>query len=310
MHLFPQRRGKHNEIAVKTLKNGAKGTVNQFESYVNEVYVMERLASTIDSPHMARLLATIEVPRAVPDQERSDYHLVLEAADRSVDKLWSSRNWWQQYPARGISDLELAKWVANQCYGLADALWKFHIFPKRSSDPSNKTHGLHCDIKPDNILHYEEWELDRMSNPRGTVHEKLGVLQLSDFGLSSFHSTGSVENHRIAGDFLDYAAPETDFLLTHSPAADIWHLGCLFMDFATWLLDGPEGYETFCNERLTTVLRGSRCRFATFTQDQHEAKSSEGSPPRKSPRTYVEVNERVLKVVAPRGPRTTLCVGF
>ncbi|KAK0611776.1 hypothetical protein B0T14DRAFT_531019 [Immersiella caudata] len=116
------------------------------------------------------------------------------------------------------------------------------------------------------------------------VDEKLGVIQLSDFGLSSFHSTRSVENHHVAGDFLNYAAPETDFLLTHSPAADVWHLGCLFMDFATWLLEGPDGYERFVDERVTRGLRGERPRFATFT-------TGGGSPPR----TVVEVNPMVLK---------------
>ncbi|KXX75719.1 Calcium and calcium/calmodulin-dependent serine/threonine-protein kinase [Madurella mycetomatis] len=294
---FPRftRRGKENDIAVKTLKNEAKDTAGQYDSYLNEVYVMERLASAIDSQHMAKLLATIEVPRAIHDRERSDYHLVLEAADRSVENLWSSQDWWDRYPDRGITELELAKWVARQCYGLADALWKFHRFPRTKNDGNDKTHGLHCDIKPDNILHYENWKLDTGRDSKGTVHEQLGVLQLSDFGLSSFHSARSVENYRIAGNFLDYAAPETDFLLVHSPAADIWHLGCLFLDFVTWLLDGPKGYKKFCRDRLTTTLRGERCRFATFTPDTQEAKSTEGLPSGKSPRTYVEVNEKVLK---------------
>ncbi|GAB1314521.1 hypothetical protein MFIFM68171_04731 [Madurella fahalii] len=289
------RRGKENDIAVKTLKNETKDTAGQYESYLNEVYVMERLASAIDSQHMAKLLATIEVPHAIQDRERSDYHLVLEAADRSVEKLWSSLEWWDQYRARGITELELAKWVARQCYGLADALCKFHMFPKSKNDGNEKTHGLHCDIKPDNILHYENWKLDTARDSKGTVHEQLGVLQLSDFGLSSFHSARSVENHRIVGDFLDYTAPETDILLIHSPAADIWHLGCLFMDFCTWLLDGPKGYEKFCDARTTTTLRGNRCRFATFTLDNQEPKSTEGSTSSKNPHTYVEVNEAVLK---------------
>jgi serine/threonine protein kinase len=249
---------------------------------------------------MAKLLATIEVPRAAPDRERSDYHIVLEAADRTVEKLWCSHEWWNQYPARGITDLDLTKWVASQCYGLADALWKFHVLPKKDGDLNEKRRGLHCDIKPDNILHYEEWAIQPNANPKATVHERLGVLQLSDFGLSSFHSTRSVENHRIAGDFLDYAAPETDFLLTHSPAADIWHLGCLFMDFATWLLDGPEGYKRFCDGRLTTVLRGRRCRFATFTQDvvseSNESTAANALSPSRTPKTYVDVNRAVLEV--------------
>jgi len=277
-----------NPIAVKTLKNDNKGTAEQCEAYLNEVYVMGRLASAIASPHIAKLLATIEVSSSISVQERSDYHLVMEAADRNVENLWTSREWWSNYPTRGVSYLDLARWVSRQCYGLTDALWKLHEFPRSDKDTNDKTHGLHRDIKPDNLLHYENWNPETDNSPKGTVDERLGVIQLSDFGLSSFHSTLSVGNQHVPGAFLDYAAPETDFLLTHSPATDVWHFGCLFIDFATWLLDGPEGYEKFADERLTTVLRGNMCRFATFTTG--------GSSQGRSPHTTVEVNQRVLKV--------------
>ncbi|KAK1752984.1 calcium and calcium/calmodulin-dependent serine/threonine-protein kinase [Echria macrotheca] len=280
------RRGQDNDIAVKTFKNDKKNSAEQREAYANEVFMMARLAS-IDSPHMAKLLAMVEVPRGVSHRQRSDYHLVLEAADGTVEDLWKSKDW-EKYTKRKHGALALSKWVALQCYGLADALWKFHRFPKPDGDTSDKTYGLHCDIKPDNILHYKDWKVDAAANPQGTVDPVFGVLQLSDFGLSSFHSIDSVENHRVVGAFLDYTAPETEFLLTQSPAADIWHLGCLFLDFATWLVEGPKKYEDFCKKRKTTGLRVTASRFATFCPVSSNSPNESGT-------THVKVNEAVLK---------------
>ena len=264
---------------------------------------MDRLGSGTNTPHITKLLTTIEVSSAQPGSGRSDYHLVLEAADRNLEELWRSDEWWSQYPARGITDLDLHRWVACQCYGLADALWRFHDFRPQEGDMSDKNHGLHCDIKPDNILHYEAWKEDATDVPRGTVHKKLGVLQLGDFGLSSFHSTRSVDNHHVVGAFLDYAAPETDIALRHSPAADVWHLGCLFIDFATWLLVGPTGYSDFVKKRVTRVLRGNRARFATFTPTTKDGQiknehlsSQQGSPMSQEEFTRVDVNPKVLEV--------------
>jgi hypothetical protein len=170
----------NNPIAVKTLKNESKGTQEQCDAYVNEVYVMERLASALASPHIAKLLATIEVRRTVSKRERSDYHLILEAADRNVEALWSSGEWWQRRVVSGeVSNLHLAKWVSRQCYGLTHALWKFHKFPKTDKDIDEKTRGLHCDIKPDNLLHYENWNIDDGYEPKGTgMFNIRGLLSL------------------------------------------------------------------------------------------------------------------------------------
>jgi serine/threonine protein kinase len=209
---------------------------------------------------------------------------MFEAADRTVQKLWQNEIWWSEREGRGITEEHLAKWAALQCYGLSDAISGFHNFQKGDMDKSIKTKGLHCDIKPDNILHYEQWEVSTNWTPNDTVDEHLGVLQLNDFGLSTFHSTGSVDDKRIHGGFLEYAAPETEFLLNRNTASDVWHLGCFFMDFATWLVEGPKGYVKFRDERLTKGLRSKQCRFATF------------SPGKEPTYTNVTVNKRVLMV--------------
>jgi len=209
---------------------------------------------------------------------------MFEKADRTVQALWEDKIWWDERKRNGITDEDLAKWAALQCYGLSHAISEFHNFQKAGSDKDPKTKGLHCDIKPDNIFHYEQWKAAPNSTPNDTVDERLGILQLNDFGLSTFHSAASVDDKRVRGGILEYMAPETEFLLNHSPASDVWHLGCFFMDLATWLVEGPEGYERFRDERGTKGLRMNIARFATFSEDQ------------KSGYTYVTVNQRVLKV--------------
>ncbi len=193
---------------------------------------MERLAARLNSPHISKLLTTLESPKEGSTSLRTEYHLVMEAADMNLEKLWETWDW---RTSTDVAYPDLARWVSLQCFGLADALQKIHHMPRNEGDGDKKTHGLHCDIKPDNILYYKNWKTDPQFNPMGTVDEKLGVLKLSDFGLSTFHSTKSAENHQRPANSSEYAAPETDFMLTHPPTADVWQLGCLFVDFATWL---------------------------------------------------------------------------
>lgn len=118
---------------------------------------MECLANTLDSPHIAKLLTTIEVSQKVSCNERSDYHLVLEAADRSVDGLLKDQRWRDRVKSEGITSLDLAKWLLDQIFGLCDALREFHEGVEigqfdnaehaNRCDEKHKKHLLHCDIK-------------------------------------------------------------------------------------------------------------------------------------------------------------------
>lgn len=65
----------------------------------------------------------------------------------------------------------------------------------------------------------------------------------------------------------DYTPPETERWLRHPPPSDVWALGCLFVDFATWLVRGPAGYEAFVEARMCRgPLYKKRRRFSTFEQ--------------------------------------------
>ncbi|KAK5655303.1 hypothetical protein OQA88_5870 [Cercophora sp. LCS_1] len=210
------RNGSDNLIAVKTLSNEARDEEGQLAAYTNEVYLMQRSASIL-SPHIARLLATIEMPKAISGREWSVYHLIFEAADRSIGELWKSREWWMK---RDVSDLHLAKWMLLQCYGVTHALWKVHELAEDDQDMNEKTRGPQCLITPDNLPHYQNWDPKAAPDPLGTVDEKLGVVQLSDFGLSVCYLEESANNRRVLRDLMAYDAPETKILSTYSPAAE------------------------------------------------------------------------------------------
>jgi len=95
------------------------------------------------------------------------------------------------------------------------------------------------------VLRYSEWDKEE---------HKLGILQITDFGLSSFHHTVTVDAISIRNRSGDYRPPESELLATVSPSLDTWTLGCLCLDFLTWLVKGPEGQKAFKKDRLCVGL--------------------------------------------------------
>ncbi|KAK4101555.1 kinase-like protein [Parathielavia hyrcaniae] len=154
-------------------------------------------------------------------------------------------------------------WVAKQCEGLADGLRQIHRYESfRDMEPGElsgagvagaedrtgnstapmkvKLFGRHGDIKPANILWFP--------GPNG------GMLKLTDFGLSEFHtlkSRSNRSNSRIATS-LTYRPPECDMKDGKiSRSYDIWTLGCLYLEFITWLLGGWDLVVKFTIMRAT-----------------------------------------------------------
>ena len=198
--------------------------------------MLDRL-SQLKTPHIAKLLGAYEVPSG---PESYDYFLMFECADSTLLAIWEKepKDWEPSSPSKTI-----AKWVASQAYGLTKALKQLHNFEtyRSEDDTDNKTHGIHGDLKPDNILHYKNWR---------EVSEDIGVLQITDFGLSSFHQTQSAEDIVLLRGTNAYRPPEAAILSPLSASFDTWSLGCLFLEFLTWLVRGPEGLKLFKEKRL------------------------------------------------------------
>lgn len=172
---------------------------------------------------------------------------------------------WKRYKDPKFS--EWALWLAKQCSGLANGLSKIHDIRPILSDDVNctmdeqkvntaegslkkndeKSFGRHGDIKPDNVLVFCSNKDDNM-----------GTLKLTDFGLTVFRSARSVSQDYLnpRAKPLTYNAPEGDAGKIISRRYDVWCLGCLYLELATWILLGHHGLQVFRKLRMTE--RGDR----------------------------------------------------
>ncbi|KAI0976447.1 hypothetical protein F4678DRAFT_225831 [Xylaria arbuscula] len=120
-----------------------------------------------------------------------------------------------------------------------------------------RKYGRHGDIKPENILWYKDHTDD------------LGVLQFTDFGVSDLKSdmSKSKVQSNLAGT-LAYRAPEFDVPeWAIRPSADMWSLGCVYLEFITWLLGGEPLLKQFAFERLSWDIFGHVTMDTFFESD-------------------------------------------
>ncbi|KAI0450536.1 kinase-like domain-containing protein [Xylaria acuta] len=144
-------------------------------------------------------------------------------------------------------------WVACQLAGLTGKLGLGFLHDTQFLEPdqpslavpeSEKRYGIHGDIKPHNILYFE---------PNQNKDESgLGLFKISDFGLTGFHSSVTRSRQSPTGPHSPtYRSPECGMSETYlSRKYDIWALGCVLLQFLTWLISGPEGLRQFDQDRF------------------------------------------------------------
>ncbi|PVH79934.1 kinase-like protein [Cadophora sp. DSE1049] len=196
-------------------------------------------------PHLIRLLSTYK--------HMGKYHLMFPYANANLRKFWDDR------PSPEF-DANTVLWSLKQMTGIANGLLRIHTytvsFPLLSAEGGvrmleemklriqngEEWYGRHGDIKPENILWFGG---DRSGgDPRG-------VLQIADFGLGRFHgreSRSRVDPESIASS-PTYEPPECKLQRPVSRAYDMWGLGCLYLEFITWLLRGSAEIEVFSEFR-------------------------------------------------------------
>jgi serine/threonine protein kinase len=237
-----------NRVAVKKLIDSAE------DEFLKEATILRALAPN-EHPHLLQLLATFKQTKS---QEGVKWHFIFPFADENL------RDYWNKTEPNPKFDQETVFWVVRQMAGIADGLSHVHIHRVKkplsvpgaaaggvrikegktmSVKEGEEWFGRHGDMKPENMLWF--------SNDPKHVDAR-GNLRIADFGLGRFHgldSRSKVPPQTITGT-PTYEPPELNLRIPVSRAYDIWGLGCLFLEFVTWLLMGGKAVEKFSKERL------------------------------------------------------------
>ena len=207
--------------------------------------------------HLVSLLSTYE--------QFKKFYLVFQWAEADLLDYWKVLN-----PTPSVN-LKTILWMAQQCKGIANGLSKIHHYESSSSKahpnlerifngsprqnlviptshaPVNameQLYGRHGDIKPVNVLLFRNSE----------EHDNIGTLKLTDFGLAEFsalHSKSYKPKSKVATS-PSYRPPECDLQDgTIGRSYDIWTLGCLYLEFITWLLGGWDLVQEFTQKRMS-----------------------------------------------------------
>ncbi|KAI3547720.1 serine/threonine protein kinase [Colletotrichum abscissum] len=173
-------------------------------------------------------------------KHRNRYYLLFPWADGdSLYDLWrkhdlhhdSTEHWPSWYSVQ---------WMIDQCYFIADAVATVHGYDSREGGYSSEAQ-LHLDIKPENVVCFQQSHDGKVSYD----------LKLTDFGLSKPFNRNSPTRPTQKAETKTYRPPERDFERSRvDESFDIWCLGCLFLDFITWAMEGWAGVESFRENRL------------------------------------------------------------
>lgn len=221
--------GNSNVFALKTFRN------LRFPNIAEDEFKAELCANRQAPLHkgITRLLAAFEYG--------GGFHLIFPFAHRGdLLDLWRTTNvlvevsrppWYSP------------QWLLKQCLGIAKALAEIHR-PNPGGDSiggNGPVPQLHADIKAKNILCFQP---DDRNPP---------VLKLADFGCSrEAIQDGTVDIAEITNT-RTYRPPECDTERKCGLNFDVWCLGCLYLEFLTWAIDGYEGIKAFDTARMETL---------------------------------------------------------
>jgi serine/threonine protein kinase len=205
---------------------------SSWTEFLSEIYVWKLFnAKGENKLHISPLLCTFQ--RTVEDF-KTEYFLLFPWASGDLRRLWENN------PSGGAQYTSC--WMAEQCWKIAEALSVIHQDQEENNPPKpgeldEKLFGRHGDIKPANILWFNEH----------VGCENAGTLVLSDFGIAKCHRsmTKSLSDPARAKNSPSYRSPEFDIRnLKIGRKSDIWGLACTWIEFVTWYLKGWQAVKT------------------------------------------------------------------
>ncbi|KAF7534270.1 hypothetical protein G7054_g6357 [Neopestalotiopsis clavispora] len=219
-------------VAIKELLRTTM-TSSQFDTLVRLEYsCLSRLRSPeFDTPHLIRAAAFY--------RKGDSLFFVFPWAPHG-----NLLNFWEKRSPRPY-DQKYVKWLFGQLLGLTRTVQCLH---------DSQVTIRHGDLKPENILCFES--SDSEIQGEGPSY----VLVISDVGLAKEHERLTQYRSRTkqpGGATMVYAAPEIE---THENRAtsrryDIWSLGCIYLEFMTWLLLGFEGRQRYSGRKQGKFYR-------------------------------------------------------
>ncbi|KAI1773638.1 kinase-like protein [Hypoxylon cercidicola] len=199
---------------------------------------MDNAQSREANMHLIQLLATFEV--LDPVARVTTYYLLFDWAQGNLKDFWRVNQ-------NLVGDRTHSLWMSQQLHEICLALQCVHNErqttlqstdttklakgPTGRSFTINELYGRHGDIKPDNFLWFHP------------AQPSSDLLVLCDFGLGRLHTQVSRSNQdpRNLARTATYIAPEFDLADGMiSRASDIFSLGCVFLEYVTWYLRGPD----------------------------------------------------------------------
>lgn len=208
------------------------------ESFTSEFEALEKV-SRLNHSHLAEVTASI-----TKGQEKL---FVFPWAELNLRQYW-------QRDSRSIqrSQVQSGQWAQQQLTGLASALDALH-----NNDFGSCRHG---DLKPENILWFKDQS--NLASP--------GRLVISDFGFAKFSSQQDANQDDLLKAYTPaYSPPEVQKAPKRSRKYDIWSLGCIYLEFVTWLMHGFEAVETL-RIPLNTTIGDKTYENDRFKQPFHE----------------------------------------